>query len=302
MIPAMPDPPAAATNDWTIGKLLAWTKSHFESRGVDEPRLSAEILLAHVLTCRRIELYARFEQAPTDSQRATFRELVRKAAEHQPIAYLVGHKEFYSLDFVVTPDVLIPRPETELLVEQTLAWCRANPRDCYDLLDVGTGSGCVAIAICKRNPAIHAIASDFSKAALKVAAENICRHELADRVRTVEADFLNLPKDAVPSGGFDLIVSNPPYVAETDRDQLPDNVRNFEPAVALFAGGDGLDAFRRVASDASRYLKPGGLLLVEVGMGQADAVDAIFTAASLKPRGRYQDGQGIERALAFTLS
>lgn len=302
MIPAMPDPPATAPNDWTINKLLTWTRSHLESRGVDEPRLSAEILLAHALGCRRIDLYASFEQAPTEPQRAVFRELVRKAAEHQPIAYLVGHKEFYSLDFVVTPDVLIPRPETELLVEQALAWCAAHPQDRYDLLDVGSGSGCIAIAICKRQPSVHALATDISEAALAVAAENARRHELAERIRTVRGDLFDLPQDAVPSGKFDLIVSNPPYVSETDRESLPENVREYEPAAALFAGTDGLDVFRRIASDVTRYMRPGGLLLVEVGMGQAEEVDAIFIAAKLKPVGRYKDGQGIERALAFTRS
>ncbi len=299
----MSDPPAAAVNDWTIGKLLTWTKSHFESRGVDEPRLSAEILLAHVLGCKRIELYARFEAAPADDQRARYRELVRKAAEHEPIAYLVGHKEFYSLDFLVTPDVLIPRPETELLVEHALAWCQSHARDRHDLLDIGTGSGCVAIAICKRRPALYAVASDISEAALNVAAENIRRHQLTDRIRPVQADLLALPQECIPPGGFDLIVSNPPYVAENDRDQLPENVRKYEPATALFAGGDGLDIYRRFASDVSHFLKPDGLLLFEVGLGQSDAVESILTASGrLKPAGRYRDANKIDRALAFTIS
>lgn len=297
----MPDSPAAAPNDWTIGKLLTWTRSHLESRGVEEPRLSAEILLAHALGCRRIDLYARFEQAPTEPQRAAFRELVRKAAEHQPIAYLVGHKEFYSLDFLVTQDVLIPRPETELLVERSLAWCAANPRERSDLLDIGTGSGCIAVAICKRRAAMHAVATDLSEAALAVAAENVRRHELTERIRTFRADLFDLPPDAVPPDGFDLIVSNPPYVSEADRERLPENVRKYEPAAALFAGVDGLALFRRIAADVTKYLKPAGFLLLEVGMGQADAVEAIFTAAKLIPAGRFKDGRGIERALAFTL-
>jgi len=303
MIPAMPDPPAAAANDWTIGKLLGWTKTHFESRGVDEPRLSAEILLAHVLGCRRIDLYARFEHAPTEEERAKLRELVRAAAEHQPIAYLVGHKEFYSLDFVVTPDVLIPRPETELLVEQALAWCQSHSRDRHDLLDVGTGSGCIAIAICKRRPSIHAVASDISEVALKIASENIRRHELTERVRVVQADWLVLPKDVVPPGGFDVIVSNPPYITEADRDELPENVRGYEPAVALFGGQDGLELFRRIANDAPRNLKPGGLLLMEIGLGQTDAIESLMTAQGrFELTGRYRDANGIERALAFTVS
>ena len=188
---------AASGVTWTIGRLLTWTKEHFEACGVGEPRLSAEILLAEAIGCRRIDLYARFDQEPTADQRAAFRGAVQAAAEHQPIAYLVGHKEFYSLDFKVTPDVLIPRPETELAVERALAWCGDDQRERYEVLDIGTGSGCIAITIAKRQPAAHVLAVDISEPALAVARENAARHGVAERVRCVRADMLDLPADAV---------------------------------------------------------------------------------------------------------
>lgn len=297
----VPTEPTATPTTWTIGSLLAWTKGHFEKNGVEDARLCAELLLAQAVGCKRIELYARFDTAPSEAQRAAFRDLVRAAAEHQPIAYLIGAKEFYSLDFLVTPDVLIPRPETELLVERSLAWCKEHPQERVDLLDIGTGSGCIAITVAKRQPTVYAVATDVSEAALAVAAENARRHGV-ERVRFVPADLLDLPPDAVPTGGFDIILSNPPYVAETDRAALPSNVRDYEPAIALFAGGDGLDCYRKLAAGVHGFLKPGGLFAVEVGHQQAQAVHDLFTAnGMLEPVGRYKDAGGIERALAFTL-
>ncbi len=299
----MPANAPSPQEEWTIGRLLNWTRNHFESRNLDEPRLAAELLLAHVLGCKRIELYARFGEAPTADQRAVFREMVRAAAEHRPIAYLVGHREFYSLDFLVTPDVLIPRPETELLVELVLEWCKQNPRERYELLDIGTGSGCIAVTIAKRQTSVTALATDISPLALDVAARNAERHAVSQRVRMVQADMLNLPSEAVPSGGFDIAVSNPPYIAEAERDSLPANIRDYEPLTALFAGPDGLDAYRRISADVHRFLRPGGVLFLELGYGQAPAVESLFASASpeLRPLGRRRDLSGIDRALAFTL-
>ena len=230
--------------------------------------------------------------------------MVVAAAGHKPIAYLIGHREFYSLDFVVTPDVLIPRPETELLVELALTWCKEHPRECFTLLDIGTGSGCIAVTVAKRQGGLQAIATDISPAALAVAAGNAERHGVKDRVRFLEADLLNLPADAVPEGGFDIIVSNPPYVAERDRGTLPANVRDYEPGQALFSGEDGLDTYRRLGPDARRLLRPGGTLILEVGHDQADAVQGLFTAASagMQLLGRFKDLHGIDRAIQFTLA
>ncbi len=287
---------------WTIGRLLAWTQQHLEARSVDEPRLSAELLLAEAIGCRRIDLYARFADEPTDEQRAAFRQMVIGAAEHKPVAYLIGHKEFYSLDFKVTPDVLIPRPETELLVERALQWRLEHEQERYDVLDLCTGSGCVAVAIAKRQPTVFVVATDISEKALAVAAENAERHDVADRVRCLRADMLDLPDDAAPESGFDIILANPPYVAEADRETLPPNVRKHEPALALYAGEDGLDAYRRIAGMVSKYLRSGGAVIVEVGYDQAEAVEAIMTAdAGARSLTRHKDLAGIDRVIQFTL-
>jgi len=299
----MSETPSAQSNtDWTIGRLLDWTRQHFQQRDIDEPRLCAELLLARALDCQKIVLYTRLEQTPSNQQRACFRNLVKAAAEHQPIAYLIGHKEFYSLDFAVTPDVLIPRPETELLVELALAFFAAASRDRLDLLDVGTGSGCLAITIAKRNPTVRAVATDVSEAALKVARQNAEKHQVADRLTFVRADMLDLPSDVTPDGRFDLIVSNPPYVPEQDRSSLPANVRDHEPDVALFGGSDGLDAYRAIAAGAHNRLRPGGVLLLEVGHDQAEQVESLFADASpLQIDGRHKDLAGIERVVQLTL-
>lgn len=298
----MPEAPPSQPQEWTIGRLLTWTRGFLEARGVEDSRLSAEILLAHALGCQRIQLYARFEESPNEEKRTAFRELVKAAADHTPIAYLVGHKEFYSLDFLVTPDVLIPRPETELLVERAIDWCRAHPAERHDIVDIGTGSGCIAISVAKRIKAAHLIATDISDAALAIAQKNAAKHGLADRIRLVQADLLDLPADAVPQGGYDVIISNPPYVAEADRESLPENVRRHEPALALFAGQDGLSMYHRIAADIRKVLRPGGVLLLEVGHNQADAVADLFGKfAGMTLLGRHRDLAAIDRALELTL-
>ncbi len=295
--------PSNANQPWTVGRLLDWTKQHFNDKHVDEPRLCAEILLAESLGCRRIDLYARYGEEPTAEQRAKFRGFVKEAAEHRPIAYLVGHKEFYSLDFEVTPDVLIPRPETEMIVERALAWCKTHPAEHYDILDLGTGSGCIAITIAKRLPAAYLVGTDISAAVIEVAQRNADKHGVTDRVRFVEADMLDLPDGAAPPRGFDLVLSNPPYVAEHERESLPANVRDYEPHVALFSGESGTDSYQRIAAGIRNVLRPGGSLIVEIGHTQADAVEAIMTSdpAALALDGRFKDLGGIDRTLAFTL-
>jgi release factor glutamine methyltransferase len=294
----MPETPPT-TAPWTILRLLNWTREHFESRGLDEPRLSAELLLAKVLGCKRIDLYARFEQSPTNEQRAALRELVKAAAEHKPIAYLIGHKEFYSLEFAVTPDVLIPRPETETLVDRALALCKSIDAARIEIADIGTGSGCIAIAIARRELRAFVTAVDVSEAALDVASANAAKHGITDRVRFVKADLLDLPPEVRPANGFSMIVSNPPYVGLSECESLPANVREYEPATALFAGPDGLDIYQRLARQIPAALAPGGRLLLEIGMNQADPVTTLFEQVGLKASGSFKDMRGITRVLAF---
>lgn len=274
----------APNSAWTVGRLLTWTTQHFEEKAIEGGRLAAELLLAHALGCRKIELYTRYETVPSDAQREVFRALVKRAAEHTPIAYLLGWREFFSLPFKVTPAVLIPRPETEVLVQRTIEICRAEPQRPRHVLDVGTGSGCIAIAVAKLAPNARLVASDLSAEALAVARENVTRHEVSDRVTCVEADGPALPPEAIPEGGFDVIVSNPPYISEAHWATLPRHIREHEPAPALLGpGGDGLTLYRRFADQAPALLAPHSRLIVEFGFDQQETVREIFAQA-----GRWQ--------------
>lgn len=291
--------PAANTETWTIGRLIDWTRAHLESKGVEDARLCAELLLAHAMGCQKIQLYARYHESPTDDQRTRFRDLVRAAAQHEPIAHLIGEREFYSLAFHVTRDVLIPRPETELIVEHALAWMKQREQDAFDLLDLGTGSGCIAITIAKREPRACVVAGDISEAALGVARQNAERHRVSDRVSFVHADLFAFDNDHRPTSGFDVIVSNPPYVGERERESLPANVREYEPAAALFAGDTGLDCYRRIAEDIAAWLKPDGAAFLEIGENQRDAVRELFADGGLEFVAVHRDLFGVERMLEF---
>ena len=254
---------------WTVKRILDWTTAHLEKRGSDSPRLDAEILLAHARGCERIELYTRYADLLSDAQRATMRDLVRRRANAEPVAYLVGYKEFYSLPFAVTPDVLIPRPETEILVLEAIEFAKAANRGGLRLLDLCTGSGCIAIAAAKNLTELSVTATDLSPAALEVAKSNAARNQVAERIEFYEGDlFAPLP----PEVRFDIIASNPPYVAESDYEGLPPDIRRHEPSLALIAGPEGLDILRRIASEARSYLNPGGLLLLELAPEQAETV------------------------------
>ncbi|HSW47185.1 MAG TPA: peptide chain release factor N(5)-glutamine methyltransferase [Phycisphaerae bacterium] len=271
---------ATDTQPWTVKRLLEWTTAFFQERRVEGGRLAAELLLAKAMGCRKIELYTRYDQEPTETQRAEFRELVRSAGKHTPIAYLLGSREFYSLDIEVAPEVLIPRPETEALAQRMIDLCRSKPDRMWRICDVGTGSGCVAVAIAKYARNAEVLATDISPAALEVAGRNVARHGLTERVRLLEADCLKLPADAVPTSGFDVIVSNPPYIPEADWLELPPHIRQHEPQGALtFTGSDGLIMYRRLATEAPAVLRPGGLLLIEIGHNQHRAVQGLFEQA-----------------------
>jgi len=272
--------PTTDVQPWTIKRLLEWTTGFFRERKVEGGRLAAELLLARALGCRKIDLYTRFDQEPTEEQRTAFREMVKSAGKHVPIAYLLGTREFYSLEFEVTPAVLIPRPETEALAQRMIDLCRTEPERTWHICDVGTGTGCVAIAVAKYARNAEVVATDVSTAALEVAGRNVAKHNVGERVRLVEADGLKLPPEAVPANGFDAIVSNPPYVSEHRWKDLPPHIREHEPRLALtFDGSDGLGMYRRLAAEAPAVLRRGGILLSEIGHDQHAAVRDIFANA-----------------------
>lgn len=286
----MDSPPATAA-PWTVARLLAWTREHFERRGIESPRLCAEILLAHALQCERLRLFTQHDVVPSEPALARFRDHVQQAAAGRPIAYLTGTRDFFSLPFAVTPDVLIPRPETEVLVERTIDLARKSGPAGASILDLGTGSGCIAIALARHLADARLFASDVSEAALSVARRNAAAHRLAERVTFAAGDLF----DAWPADArWDIIVSNPPYVALSDPHLAP-NVRDNEPHAALYGGPDGLAVIRRIATAAPAVLNRGGAVLLEAAFNQAAAVRGLLAAAGFREIVTFRDPAGHER-------
>lgn len=268
---------------WTIKKLLEWISDYFDKSGVDAPRLSAELLLCHVLKLERIQLYTLYDRVVQPDQLATLRALVKRGAGHEPVAYLVGRCEFYSLPLKITPDCLIPRPETEHLVERAINFLRPRGEAQY-VLDLCTGSGCIAAAIAKNVKGVQVVATDISDDALKIAAENITRHKLDDTVQLLCGDLFDPIIAGLDAAKFDLIVSNPPYVSEPEYEKLDKNVKNYEPKLALYAGIEGLDVYERILEKVDDFLKPDGALMMEIGYAQGPAIQRM-----LEETGLFQD-------------
>ncbi len=256
---------------WTIQKLLNWVAGYFTEKGIDSPRLTGELLLSFVLGLKRIELYTQFDKIVEQDKLAELHELVKRAGEHEPIAHLTGKCEFYSLEFEVTCDCLIPRPETEVLVERAIEFLRQRGGRQF-VCDLCTGCGCIAVAIAKNYEDAKIIATDISEAALKVAAKNVAKHGLGERVELLCGDLFEPLVPHLDSEKFDLIVCNPPYVSEAEYEELGKNVKDYEPKLALYAGADGLDAHRRIAERADEFLKSDGALMLEIGFEQGQAV------------------------------
>jgi release factor glutamine methyltransferase len=258
---------------WTVGRLLTWTTDYLKRHGSESPRLDAEVMLAHVLNWQRVQLYTHFEEEVSQSPRKAFRELVRRRAEGAPVAYLVGRKEFYSLTFVVSPAVLIPRPESEFVVVEYLEQTRhlASPR----AVDVGTGSGCLAIAAAHRQPGAHFVAIDISEEALAVARRNAAQIGVLERIDFRRGDQL---EPIAGEGPFDAIISNPPYIPSEAIDNLEAGVRDHEPRTALDGGTGGLEMVARLIDESVALLKPGGRLILEIGSDQEDPVRSLIAA------------------------
>jgi release factor glutamine methyltransferase len=280
----------------TISARVAGARERLRAAGIpfDEADLDARLLAEHVLRWTTEQYFAEANQPEPEGFAQRLEPLVARRAAREPFAYIVGHEEFWGLRIEVTPAVLIPRPETELLVEVALAECGASARPA--VADLCTGSGCVAVAIARERPAARIVATDVSEAALDVARRNARRHGVADRIDFRSADLLEGIGDR-----FDLIVANPPYVAERDRPTIQPEVLDHEPALALFAGDDGLDVIRRLLPEATPHLRPGAALLFEFGFGQADAVRTLISSTpGLRMMDLRRDLQGIPRVAIAT--
>ena len=280
------------TESWTVLKILTWTKEYLAGKGVDNARLEAEWLLSSALGLDRVGLYVNFEKPLTDAELALYRMMVTRRARREPLQYILGTQEFMGLEFETTPAALIPRCDTETLVEQTI-----NRSDGADLiLDIGVGSGCIAVALANKLPNVQICGVDPSAAALELAQRNATKHGVAV---TLKQGSLFEP---FAGTRFDLIVSNPPYIATAEFASLQPEVRDYEPRVALDGGPDGLDFYRSIIPAAPDHLSPSGWLLFEVGIGQAEQVLGFFAAT-----GRFaelftaKDPAGIERVVGGKL-
>jgi len=275
-------------------------------KSVESPRLQAELLLAHVLKLPRMKLYLNFERALTDAETNSFRELVKRRAQREPLQHIIGSTSFCGLEIAVNRSVLVPRPETELLAELGWQFLLESTLQCVPAreqpegwtptaLDFGTGSGCIAIALAVKVPDARIVALDVSPEALEMAKQNAARHNVANRV-----DFLQ-SNDFQPQSLFDLVVSNPPYIPSAEIETLEPEVRDYDPRGALDGGADGLDFYRRLAGEARGWLKPSGKIMLEFGEGQADSIRGIFETENWIVEAIREDYTHRQRILIATI-
>lgn len=283
----------------TIREAISNATQLLTEAGIPEPRMTAQQLLAELLKKDRIYLITHSDERLEPSIANQFHVWVTQRCSGVPLQYITGHEQFYGLDFLVTPDVLIPRPETELLVQEALI--RAQ-QPAPLIIDVGTGSGCVAITLAVHRPSSRVLALDISEAALSIARANARRHRVEDRIEFLVSDMFSALTANHMSLKADLIVSNPPYVAEHDRDTLQREVREHEPPLALFAGSDGLELHRRLLRESPTWLRPGGHLIMEMGFGQQRPMLALVDRSTWIVEALVPDLQAIERIIVLRLT
>lgn len=269
MPPTRPEVPQV----WTVRDIIQWGKEFFTNRGIDEARRTIELMVCAVLNVKRIELYTDHERPLTKDELSLLRTMVQRRVAHEPLQYILGRADFYGSTYHVSPAVLIPRPETELIVERVARLCNAHPNHQYSCLDIGTGSGCIPIGTILHTRNTNWLATDISADALAVAQLNAATLGADQRFQTEHVDFLQ----RLPSGGpWDIVTMNPPYIGTTDVDELDIEVKDHEPRQALTDNVDGLTFYRRAADIFTALVAPGGFLFLEIGFGQHTDVDNIF--------------------------
>lgn len=287
-------PQAAASEPWTVRRILEWTTDYLKQHGSESPRLEAEILLAHARKCPRIKLYTDFDEVLTEPVRAQMRDFVKRRANREPVAYLVGHREFFSLSFEVGPGVFIPRPDTETLVMETIGLAKGMelPR----ILELCTGSGCISVALAVNLPKAQVTAVELDDVPFATAQRNAEKHKVRDRIEFRQGDLFGPLGQREP---FDFIVSNPPYIPDGEIPTLEPEVSRHEPRLALAGGADGLDVIRTLARDVPEYLKPGGYFLFELSPEQAPAALELFAGMpeTYRPGVVHNDLTGAARVI-----
>jgi len=284
---------------WKVLELLNWSAEYLSARGIENARLNAERLLGRILNSDRVQLYLDFDRPLTEAELLRFKEYIKRRLGHEPLQYILQECEFMSLRFKVNPGVMIPRPESEVLVETVLETCREKfpSKNPIRILEVGTGSGCIAVSLAKHLPVVRVTAIDISDEALKIAAENARLNEVDDRIQFRQLDFMRADFPKQLSEIFDVLVSNPPYISDKDFPNLPVEIKEFEPLIALKNGSDGLSFYHRISQLSSSLLNPSGLVAVEVGLGQAAMVEKIFLEHTFSKVTSYKDLNGIERVV-----
>ncbi|MGD1971520.1 MAG: peptide chain release factor N(5)-glutamine methyltransferase [Desulfobacterales bacterium] len=280
-------------------KLLQWAVTYFKSHDIDSPRATAEILLSHALAANRIDLYLHYDQPLNAAELNRFKVVVKRRIKREPVAYILGHKEFWTLDLEVSPEVLIPRPETECLVERALENLAAAPDlSRKHILELGTGSGAILLALASEKPRHAYWGTDISAGAIRLAQRNAICHGLAENMRFIVADWF--APFAARTDLFDLIVSNPPYIKTEDLEQLRPEIKAFEPLVALDGSADGLRCLRHIIESAHLYLKPGGRLILEMGHDQKTPLTQIIDrCGQYEDISYYTDYSGYDRIIAM---
>ena len=287
-----------ATQKWHVLELLEWTTGYFEKHNIPNPRLDAEVLLGHLLEKSRLQLYLHFDMPVFQKDLDVFREMIKRRVARTPISYLTNRKEFMSLDFYVDERVLIPRPETEFIVETIL---KLNSDTCQSVLEIGTGSGVIATALAVNKPEWEITATDICKDALAVAEINRNAHDCNERITLLQGDLFE-PIRSLESARYNWVVSNPPYVMTDAHDTLSSDVRDYEPHIALFAGEDGLSIIRTLVAEAPNYLYPDGKLIFEIGDTQKGAVKALLENQSKYKKFRFiKDYSGKDRVVLASL-
>ena len=281
----------ASADVWTVRRILEWTTGFLKQKGVESPRLEAELILAHARKCQRIRLYTDINSELTDAERTTMRESVQRRAKREPLAYIVGTREFYGRSFEVGHGVLIPRPETETLVDVCL---ELIPKDqSRTVAEVGFGSGCIAITVARQRPICTVYATDISPRAMEIAIRNVEKLEVVSRVHLLAGDVM---QPLLETGiQFDGLISNPPYIRDDERSTLQPEVVQHEPPEALFSGPDGLDIVRRIAADASKILKPGSFIALELDPAQCESVADLLKTSGFSSTSIRRDLSGNDR-------
>jgi release factor glutamine methyltransferase len=285
--------------EWTIIKLVQWATTYFNTHHIDSPRATSEILLADILDTKRIDLYMRYDQPLNPDELERFKTVIKRRINREPVAYILGHKEFWSLDLEVTRDVLIPRPETECLVEKALEMLAADSHiESKLILELGTGCGAIILSLASENPRHSYLATDVSIKAVSVARQNAIRHDLQGRVHFITGDWLApfRPQKAL----FDLIVSNPPYIKSDDLPRLQPEIHAHEPLLALDGAADGLRCLRHIIQSGHLFLRPRGVLILEIGHDQkADLKQIIAECGAYEDVSFYKDYSDYDRIVVM---